>query len=52
MMTVGLVVGKNELGRGLPTALSFKDVHHPCWGGGCTELGLASTWAAARSFPQ
>jgi hypothetical protein len=36
----------------LQTSLGFKDFHHPCWGGGCTELGPASTWAAARSFPQ
>jgi hypothetical protein len=52
MMTVGLVVGKSEPGRGLSLALTFKDVHHPCWGGGRAELGPASTWAAARSFPQ
>jgi hypothetical protein len=52
MMTVGLVVGKSESGRGLPPTLSFKDVHHLCWGEGCTELGPASTWAAACSFPQ
>jgi hypothetical protein len=51
-MTVGLVVGKSESGRGLSLALSFKDVHHPCWGGGRAELGPASAWAAARSFPQ
>jgi hypothetical protein len=52
MMPVGLVVGKGESGRGLSLALSFKDVHHLCWGGGRTELGPAFTWAAARSFPQ
>jgi hypothetical protein len=52
MMTVGLMVGKSELGRGLSLALSFKDVHHPCWGGGRAELGPASAWAVARSFPQ
>jgi hypothetical protein len=52
MMTVGLVVGKSESGRGLSLAFSFKDVHHPCWGGGHAELGPASTWAAAHSFPQ
>jgi hypothetical protein len=34
MMIVGLVVGKSEPGRGLSPALSFKDVHHSCWGGG------------------
>jgi hypothetical protein len=52
MMTVGLVVGKSESGCGLPPALSFKDVHHPCWGGGRAELGPAFAWAAACSFPQ
>jgi hypothetical protein len=35
-----------------PPTLSFKDVHHSCWGGGCTESGTASAWEAARSFPQ
>jgi hypothetical protein len=38
MMTTSLVVGKSESGRGLPPALSFKDVQHPCWGGGQAEL--------------
>jgi hypothetical protein len=52
MVTVGLVVGKSELGHGLSLALSFKDVHHLCWGGRRAELGPASAWAAARSFPQ
>jgi hypothetical protein len=40
-MTASLVVGKSEPGRGLSLGLSFKDVHHPCWGGGCAELGPA-----------
>jgi hypothetical protein len=52
MMTAGLVAGKSESGRGLPPTHNFKDVHHPCWGGGCTESGAASAWAAAHSFPQ
>jgi hypothetical protein len=38
-MTTSLVVGRSKPGCGLPPALSFKDVHHPCWGGGCAELG-------------
>jgi hypothetical protein len=38
-MTTSLVVGRSKPGCGLPPALSFKDVHHPCWGGGCDELG-------------
>jgi hypothetical protein len=32
-MTTSLVVGRSNPGCGLPPALSFKDVHHPCWGG-------------------
>jgi hypothetical protein len=38
-MTTSLVVERSESGCGLPPALSFKDVHHPCWGGGRAELG-------------
>jgi hypothetical protein len=38
-MTTSLVVGRSKPGCGLPPALNFKDVHHPCWGGGCAELG-------------
>jgi hypothetical protein len=49
MMTAGLVVGKSEPGRGLSPALNFKDVHHPCWGGGCAESGPAS--GAQRPAP-
>jgi hypothetical protein len=33
-MTTSLVVERSELGCSLPPLLSFKDVHHPCWGGG------------------
>ena len=50
--TTSLVVERSEPGCSLPPALSFKDVHHPCWGGGCAELGPASTWVEARFFPQ
>jgi hypothetical protein len=38
-MTTSLVVGRSKPGYGLPPALSFKDVHHLCWGGGCAKLG-------------
>jgi hypothetical protein len=38
-MTTSLVVERSEPGCGLPPALSFKDVHHPCWGGRRAELG-------------
>jgi hypothetical protein len=51
-MTTNFVAGKGEPGRCLPLALSFKNVHHLCWGGGCTESGPTSAWAAARSFHQ
>jgi hypothetical protein len=34
------MVGRSKPGCGLPPALSFKDVHHPCWGGGCAGLRL------------
>jgi hypothetical protein len=39
MMTVGLVVGRSKPGCGLCPALSFKDVHHPGWGGGAHRVG-------------
>jgi hypothetical protein len=34
------MVGRSEPGCGLCLALSFKDLHHPCWGGGRTEPEL------------
>jgi hypothetical protein len=39
-MTTSLVVERSEPGYGLPPALSFKDVHHPCWGGWRAEWEL------------
>jgi hypothetical protein len=39
-MTTGLVVERSEPGCGLPPALSFKDVHHPRWGGGRAKWEL------------
>jgi hypothetical protein len=50
-MTTSLVVGRSKPGCGLYPALSFKDVHHPGWGGGCTELGPASAWAGDPLLP-
>jgi hypothetical protein len=44
--------GGEKPGCGLCHSLSFKDVHHQCWGGECAELGSVSARAAARSFPQ
>jgi hypothetical protein len=38
-MTTSLVVGRSKPGCGRPPALSFKDVHHPCWGGRRAESG-------------
>jgi hypothetical protein len=38
-MTTSLMVGRSEPGCGLPPTLSFKDVHHPCWGGRRAESG-------------
>jgi hypothetical protein len=32
-MTTSLAVGRSKPGYGFPPSLSFKDVHHPCWGG-------------------
>jgi hypothetical protein len=51
-MTTSLVVGRSKLGCSLPPALSFKDVHHPCWGGGRSELGprLRVGWRPTSSL--
>jgi hypothetical protein len=47
-----LLGGEKQAGlRPLPS-LSFKDVHHQCWGGECAELESVSARATARSFPQ
>jgi hypothetical protein len=51
MMTTSFVVGRSKPGCGLCPALSFKDVHHPGWGGGCTELEPASVWAGEPLLP-
>jgi hypothetical protein len=52
-MTTSLVVGRSKPGCGLLPALSFKDVHHPCWGGGRAESGSRlPRGLAARFFLQ
>jgi hypothetical protein len=52
-MTTSLVVGRSKSGCGLPPALSFKDVHHTCWGGGRVESRLRlSRGLEARFFLQ
>jgi hypothetical protein len=33
-VTTSLMVGRSKPGCGLCPALSFQDLHHPCWGGG------------------
>jgi hypothetical protein len=40
MMTTSSVVGRSKLGCSLCPTLSFKDLHHPCCGGGRAELGF------------
>jgi hypothetical protein len=37
MVTTSLMVGRSEPGCNLGPALSFKDLHHPGWGGGRAE---------------
>jgi hypothetical protein len=49
-MTTSLVVERSEPGCGLPPTLSFKDVHHPCWGGGRAELGSCPPHGLAARF--
>jgi hypothetical protein len=39
-VTTSLMVGRSKLGCGLCLALSLKDLHHPCWGGGRAEPEL------------
>jgi hypothetical protein len=39
-VTTSSMVGRSKPGYGLCPSLSFKDVHHPCWGGGRAELEL------------
>jgi hypothetical protein len=51
-VTTSSWVGRSKLGCGLCPSLSFKDVHHQCWGGECAELGSVSARAAVCSFPQ
>jgi hypothetical protein len=36
-MTTGSMVGRSKPSCGLCPALSFKDLHHPCYGGGRAE---------------
>jgi hypothetical protein len=51
MMTTSSMVGRSKPGCGLCPALSFKDLHHPCWGGGRGKSGPASAWAGDPLLP-
>jgi hypothetical protein len=46
-----LMVGRSKPGCGLCPALSFKDLHHPCWGGERGEAGPAFAWAGVPLLP-
>jgi hypothetical protein len=50
-VTTSSMVGRSKLGCGLCPALSFKDLHHPCWGGGRGEPGPAFAWAGIPPLP-
>jgi hypothetical protein len=39
-VTTSLMVGRSKPGCDLCPTLSFKDLHHPCWGGGRAEPEL------------
>jgi hypothetical protein len=39
-VTTSSMVGRSKPGCGLCPTLSFKDLHHPCWGGGRAEPEL------------
>jgi hypothetical protein len=45
------MVGRSESGCGLCPTLSFKDLHHPCWGGGRAEPGPAFAWVGVPLLP-
>jgi hypothetical protein len=42
--------GEKRVGLRPPPALSFKDGHHPCWGGGRAESGLRLSRGLAACF--
>jgi hypothetical protein len=51
MVTTSSMAGRSKSGCGLCPALSFKDLHHPCWGGGWGKSGPASAWAGDPLLP-
>jgi hypothetical protein len=50
-VTTSSMVGRSKPGCGLRPALSFKDLHRPCWGGGRGEPGPAFAWAGVSLLP-
>jgi hypothetical protein len=50
-VTTSSMVGRSKPGCGLCPVLSFKDLHHPCWGGGRGEPGPAFAWAVVPLLP-
>jgi hypothetical protein len=50
-VTTSSMVGRRKPGCGLRSTLSFKDLHHPCWGGGRGEPGPAFAWAGVPLLP-
>jgi hypothetical protein len=50
-VTTSLMVGRSKPGCDLCPTLSFKDLHHPCWGGGRGEPGPAFAWASVPLLP-
>jgi hypothetical protein len=51
MVTTSSMVGRSKPGCGLCPALSFKDLHQTCWGGGRGKSGPASAWAGDLLLP-
>jgi hypothetical protein len=50
-VTTSSMVGRSKLGCGLCPTLSFKDLHHPCWGGGRAEPEPSFAWASVPLLP-
>jgi hypothetical protein len=50
-VTTSSMVERSKPGCSLCPALSFKDLHHPCWGGGRAEPGPAFAWAGVSLLP-
>jgi hypothetical protein len=50
-VTTSSMVGRSESGCDLSPALSFKDLHHPGWGGERGEPGPAFAWAGVPPLP-